>query len=116
MTLAPFDVFVGIAATWMSRFFCALNALGVHDGCCGLRSLAYPFPLGGAQDSEDDGAQSTQSESPEVVVNGRARREVVRQKSPLAASFEYVEDGVKNIAYGMSSWSFSGFWGRQVLS
>jgi hypothetical protein len=44
----------------------------------------------------------------EMVVNGRPWRKVVGQKPPMTATFEYVEDGVKNIAQGVGAWSSFG--------
>ena len=60
--------------------------------------LTYPLPLGCVHDFEDEGPQSLQSESSEMVVNGRPRGKVMGQKAPMTATFQDVEDGVKNSA------------------
>src|SRR5918997_5408487 len=101
MPLAPFDVLVGVVATRVGRFFDSLDALGVHDGRCGLGILARPLPLDCTQDFEDEVPQPVQSESPEMVVNGRPWRKVMGQKPPMTATLEYVEDSVENIAQGV---------------
>jgi hypothetical protein len=44
-----------------------------------LGILAHPLPLGRMQGFEDEGPQPAQSESPEMVVNGRPWRKVVRK-------------------------------------
>src|SRR5215216_5981498 len=98
MSLAPLDVLVGVVATRAGRFFNGLDTLGVHDGSCRLRVLACPLPLGRTQDFEDERPQPVQSESPEMVINTRPRRKVMRQKPPMTATFQDVEDGVKDIA------------------
>src|SRR3954452_17510702 len=97
MSLTPFNVFVGVVAAWVSRFF-GFVALGVHDGRCRLGILARPLPLVCTQDFEDEGSNPAQSESSEMVANGRLRREVVGQKPPMTAALEHIEDGVENIA------------------
>jgi hypothetical protein len=98
MSLAPLDVLVGVVATRVGRFFDALDTLGVHDGRRRLGILAYSLPLGCVHDFEDEGPQLLQSESSEMIVNGRPRRKVMGQKLPMTATFQDVEDGVKNIA------------------
>ena len=77
MALAPFEVLVGIVATRVGRFFCGFDTLGIDYGSRRLGILARPVPLGRMQGFEDEGPQPAQSESPEMVVNGRPRREVV---------------------------------------
>src|SRR5215208_4711057 len=110
VALAAFDVLVGIVATWVGRFFCGCDTLGVHDGRCWLGILAHPLPLSCVQLFEDEVPQPVQSESPVMVVNGRPWREVMGQKPPMTTTFQDVEDGVKNIAQGVGAWSSFGFW------
>ncbi len=98
MTLAPFDVLVGIVAAWVGRFFDGLDTLGINYGSRRLGIFASPLPLGRMQGFEDERLQIVQPESPEMVVDGRPWRKVVVQKPPRAAAFEHIEDGVKNIA------------------
>ena len=113
MSLAPLEVLVGVVATRVGRFFDALDTLGVHDGSCRLGILAHPLPLSCVHNFEDEGPRPVQTESPEMVVNGRPRRKVMGQKPPMTATFQDVEeDGVENIAQGVGAWSSLGFWGR----
>ncbi len=111
MPLTPFDILVGVVATWVGRFFDGLDTLGIDYGRRRLGILARPLPLGRMQGFEDEGPQAAQSESPEMVVNGRPRREIVGQKPPMAATFRDVEDGVKDIAQGVGAWSSLGLRG-----
>ena len=108
---ACLDILVGIVAARVGRFFDGLDALGIDYGRCRLGVLACPLPLSSVQDFEDEGPQPVQSESSEMVVNGRPWRKVVGQKPPSTAAFEHVEDSVENIAQGVGPWSFSGFRG-----
>src|SRR5215212_3091289 len=110
MSLAPLDVLGGVVATRVGRFFDGLDTLGIHDGRRRLGILAHPLPLSCVQDFEDEGPRPVQTESPEMVVNGRPWREVLGQKSPMTTTFQDVEDGVKNIAQGVGAWSSFGFW------
>ena len=112
MALTPFDILVGVVTAWVGRFFDALDTLGIDYGRRRLGILARPLPLGRMQGFEDEGPQPAQSESPEMVVNGRPRRKVMGQKPPMTATFQDVEDGVENIAQGVGAWSSLGFWGR----
>ena len=98
MPLAPLDVLVGVVAARVSRFFDGLDTLGVHDGSRRSGILAYPLALGCVHDFEDEGPQSLQSESSEMIVNGRPRGKVMGQKAPSTPTADDVEDGVKNIA------------------
>jgi hypothetical protein len=72
VALAPFEVLVGIVATRVGRrFFCGFDTPGFDYGSRRLGILARPLPLGRMQGFEDEGPQAAQSESPEMVVNGR---------------------------------------------
>ena len=87
VALAPFEVLVGVVATRVGRFFDGFDTLGIDYGRRRLGILARPLPLGRMQGFEDEGPQPAQSESPEMVVNGRLWRKVVGQKPPMAAAF-----------------------------
>src|SRR5919199_1858560 len=87
VALSPLDVLVGVVTAWVSRFLDGLDTLGVHDGRRRLGILAYPLPLAHTHGFEDKEPQPTRSEPSEVIVNGRPRRKVVRQKPPMTAAF-----------------------------
>ncbi len=52
--------------------------------------------------------------SPEVVIDGPPRREVVGQKPPGAAAIEDVEDGVEDLVRAVNPGSSTGFRRGQV--
>src|SRR5215210_766603 len=114
MPLAPFDVLVGVVAVRSGPLLGGLDALGIHycRRCIGVP--AYSVPLSATQGPVNEAPRSAKAQFPEVIVDGRPWREVVGQKPPMAATFEYVEDGVENIAQGVGTRSSLGLWGGQA--
>ena len=111
VALSPLDVLVAIVTAWVSRVFDGFDALGINDSRPRLGIPGCSLPLGRSQGFEDEGPQSVQSVSPEVVVNGRPRRKIMGQKPPMTATFKYIEDGVEDVAQGVAARSSLAFWG-----
>src|SRR5215211_3905239 len=105
------------AAVVTSRF-------SAHPGSlCGLR---VDYPGTGLGVSSEASSQAlvdclvhlfpgaVEAPSSEVVVDSLPRREVTRQKPPLAAALQDIENSVQDLAGAVDSWASSPFRGREV--
>src|SRR5215208_5000088 len=113
MALAPFDLLGPVVATFSSSDAGRLHPLAVHYGRArlGVPPEANPHPF--AQRGVHPLPDTVQTPSPEVVLDGLPRREVVRQKSPGAAALQDVEDGVEDLEQAVQARSPFVFWERQ---
>src|SRR5438270_8737636 len=113
MTLSALYLLATVVSTLFSSHAGALHRLAVDDASAWLRISAHTanaHPL--AQGSVHPLPGAVDPPSSEVMVDGLPRRKVVRQETPSTPAAEYVEDGVKDLAQGVYSWSSGGFRGR----
>ncbi len=116
MSLAPSHVLGGIVASLFATF-CRLDRLAVQQlavqHCCRWLLVASQFlPQRLAQSCVDALPGAIDTPQPEVVVDALPGREIVRQRSPLAAILRHVEDRVEYLAPRVKAWTSASrlFW------
>src|SRR5215203_7250172 len=98
MALSALDLLTPVVTALFSAHPGALDRLGIHHACAGLRISARANPEAFADGSVDPLPGAVDTPFPEVVVDGGPLREVVGQQTPLATGLQEVEDGVEDLA------------------
>src|SRR5271165_7046244 len=80
-------------------FFRALDALAVDDRGGRARLASGGFPALDVERLVDALERAVPTPKVEVIVEGRARRQILRDGAPLAAGAENVHEAVDNLAY-----------------
>src|SRR5215210_993919 len=104
VSLAPSYILACIIATLLSTFY-RFDTLAVQD--CGtwllVPTLLLSYRL--TQSFVEPLPPAVDAPQPEVVVDALPGREVMRQRSPVAAVLGHVEDGIEYLSKAVLSWT-----------
>src|SRR5215208_2763363 len=98
MALSPFHLLAAIVSSLLPSHAGTLDRLAIYYAGAGLRisshTDSHPLAQGGVQPLPG----AVDAPSSEVMVDGLPGREFMRQQAPSTATFDDVEDGVKDLA------------------
>ena len=115
VTLSSLDLLASVVSALVPSHAGALDRLAVHHASARLGIALLAHPQSTAQSGVYLFPGAVYAPSPEVVVDGLPRREVVGKQAPGApATHDDVEDGLEDLARGVEPGSSWGFGDRDV--
>ena len=114
MPLPAADFLATIEAPLLAADAGCLHRLAVHDPGTGLGVSPEPHPQAFTHRVVQPLPNAIKAPSPEVVEHRLPRRELAGEHAPLAAGFQDVEDGVKDLARAMDTRASSSLRCREV--
>ena len=112
VALTPFDPLGNVKPAWAATFR-GLGALAVDDASRGNGVASHRLAGAPYQREIDSSPNALVSPEVKVVLNGGARRKVLRQRPPLAAGRQNIKDGIHHRPQLNFSWASDAAGGRQ---
>src|SRR3712207_3153438 len=114
MSLPAPHLLAAVEASLLAPDTCSFHRLAVHDSGAGLGISSEPHPQAFAHRVVQSFPGTIQAPLPEVVEHCLPGWELAREHAPLAAAFQDVEDGVKDLARTVQPRTPTPFGGREV--